>query len=100
MRIIALSTLKSFWEEHPEYLDAKEPTLAWYCHALAADWSAPAAVKQDYRHASILKDRRVVFNIAGNKFRLIVWINYVYRVIHIRFIGTHAHYDKIDVQTI
>ena len=100
MRIIALSTLKSFWEEHPEYLDAKEPTLAWYRHALAADWSAPAAVKQDYRHASILKDGRVVFNIAGNKFRLIVWINYVYRVIHIRFIGTHAHYDKIDVQTI
>jgi len=100
MRIIALSTLKSFWEEHPEYLDAKEPTLAWYRQALAADWSAPAAVKRDYRNASILKDGRVVFNIAGNKFRLIVWINYVYRVVYIRFIGTHAQYDKIDVQTI
>ncbi len=100
MRIIALSTLKYFWEEHPEYLDAKEPTLAWYRKSLAADWSAPAAVKLDYRNASILKDGRVVFNIAGNKFRLIVWINYVYRVAYIRFIGTHAHYDKIDVQTI
>tara|TARA_R110000868_G_scaffold134908_2_gene347192 strand:+ start:220 stop:522 length:303 start_codon:yes stop_codon:yes gene_type:complete len=100
MRIIALSTLKFFWEEHPEYLDAKEPTLAWYRYALAADWSAPAAVKRDYRNASILKDGRVVFNIAGNKFRLIVWINYVYRVVYIRFIGTHAQYDNIDVQTI
>ncbi len=100
MRIIALSTLKVFWEEHPEYMDAKEPTLAWYRHALSADWSAPADVKLDFRNASILKDGRVVFNIAGNKYRLVVWINYVYRVVYIRFIGTHSQYDKIDVQTI
>lgn len=85
MRIIALSTLKAFWEEHPEYMDAKEPTLAWYRHAVAADWSAPADVKQDFRNASILKESlpheqcecfgygRVVFNIAGNKYRLVVW---------------------------
>jgi len=100
MRIIALSTLKAFWEENPEYQDAKEPTLAWYRHALHADWSSPAEVKQDFRIASILKDGRVVFNIAGNKYRLVVWINYAYRVVYIRFIGTHAQYDKIDVQTI
>lgn len=100
MRIIALSTLKAFWEESPEYMDAKEPTLAWYRHTLAADWSAPADVKQDFRNASILKDGRAVFNIAGNKYRLVVWINYAYRVVYIRFIGTHAQYDKIDVQTI
>lgn len=100
MRVIALSTLKAFWEEHPEYMDAKEPTLAWYRHTLAADWNAPADVKQGFRNASILKDGRVVFNIAGNKYRLVVWINYVYRVVYIRFIGTHAQYDKIDVQTI
>jgi mRNA interferase HigB len=100
MRIIALSTLKTFWEVNPEYMDAKEPTLAWYRQALAADWSAPADVKQDFRNASILKDGRVVFNIAGNKYRLVVWINYAYRVVYIRFIGTHAQYDKIDVQTI
>ncbi|WP_226989145.1 type II toxin-antitoxin system HigB family toxin [Paraglaciecola arctica] len=81
-------------------MDAKEPTLAWYRHALAADWSNPATIKQDYKNASILKDGRVVFNIAGNKFRLIVWINYVYRVVYIRFIGTHGQYDKINVQTI
>lgn len=100
MRIIALSTLKAFWEESPEYLDAKEPTLAWYRHALHADWSSPADVKQDFRNASILKGGRVVFNIAGNKYRLVVWINYAYRVVYIRFIGTHVQYDKIDVQTI
>jgi mRNA interferase HigB len=100
MRIIALSTLKAFWEENPEYQDAKEPTLAWHRHALQADWSSPSDVKQDFRNASILKDGRAVFNIAGNKYRLVVWINYAYRVVYIRFIGTHAQYDKIDVQTI
>lgn len=100
MRIIAISTLKSFWEDHPEYMDAKEPTLAWYRHVLAADWATPADVKQDFRNASVLKDGRVVFNIAGNKYRLVVWINYTYRVVYIRFIGTHAQYDKIDVQTV
>ncbi len=100
MRIIALSTLKAFWEDNPEYMDAREPTLAWYRQALSADWTAPADVKQDFRNASILKDGWVVFNIAGNKYRLVVWINYAYRVVYIRFIGTHSQYDKIDVQTI
>ncbi len=100
MRIIALSTLKAFWEDNPKSLDAKEPALAWYRHALHADWSSPADVQQDFRNASILKDGKVVFNIAGNKYRLVVWINYAYRVIYVRFIGTHTQYDKIDVQTI
>ncbi|ALS98163.1 type II toxin-antitoxin system HigB family toxin [Lacimicrobium alkaliphilum] len=100
MRIIALSTLKAFWENNPDCLDAKEPTLAWYRHALAADWGTPADVKQDFRNASILKDGRVVFNIAGNKYQLVVWSNYAYRVVYIRFIGTHVQYDKIDAQTI
>ncbi len=100
MRIIALSTLKAFWEKNPEYLDATDQTLAWYRHTLKADWATPPDVKQDFRNASILKDSRVVFNIAGNKYRLVVWINYTYRVVYIRFIGTHTQYDKIDVQTI
>ena len=100
MRIIALSTLKAFREENPEYQGAKEPALAWQRHALHADWSSPAEVKQDFRNPSILRDGRVVFNIAGNKYRLVVWINYAYRVVYIRFIGTHAQYGKIDVQTI
>ena len=100
MRVIALSTLKTFWIDNTEYSDATEPTLAWYRHTLKADWAAPSDVKQDFRNASILKDGRVVFNIAGNKYRLVVWINYAYRVVYIRFIGTHVQYDKIDVQTI
>ena len=100
MRIIALSTLKAFWGKNPEYLDAADQTLAWYQHALKADWAIPADVKQDFRNASILKGGRVVFNIAGNKYRLVVWINYTYRVVYIRCIGTHSQYDKIDVQTI
>ena len=100
MRIIALSTLKAFWEENPEYGDAKDPTLAWYRHALKAGWEAPSHVKQDFGNASILRDGRVVFNIAGNKYRLVVWINYAYRVVYVRFIGTHTQYDKIDAQTI
>jgi mRNA interferase HigB len=100
MRIIALSTLKGFWANRPEFADAVEPTLAWYRHALKADWAGPSKVKQEFRNASILKDGRVAFNIAGNKYRLVVWINYAYRVVYIRFIGTHTQYDKIDAQTV
>jgi len=100
MRIIALSTLKAFWEENPDNQDAREPTLAWYRRTLHADWSSPAELKRDFRSASILKDRRAVFNIAGNKYRLVVWTNYTYGVVYIRFIGTHAQYDTIDVQNV
>lgn len=100
MRIIALSTLKVFWEDNPDYADAIDPTLAWFRHALKADWATLTDVKRDLGKASILKDGHVVFNVAGNKYRLVVWINYHYRVIYIRFIGTHAQYDKTDAQTI
>lgn len=100
MRVIALSTLKAFWEEDPSRLDAKEPLLAWYRHALHADWASPADVKTELGRASILRDGRVVFNIAGNKYRLVVWISYRHRCVYIRFLGTHAQYDRIDAQTI
>ena len=100
MRVIALSTLKAFWANHPGRRDAEEPTLAWYRDVLHADWASPAAVKAQFGNASILKDGRVVFNIAGNKYRLVVWINYPYRVVYVRFIGTHRQYDAIDAQTI
>jgi mRNA interferase HigB len=79
---------------------AREPTLAWYRHVLKADWASPAAVKADFANASILKGGRVVFNIAGTKYRIVVWINYPYRVVYVRFIGTHAQYDAIDAQTV
>ena len=100
MRVIALSTLRSFWSGKSAYADAREPTLAWYRHALRADWRAPSDVKRDFGTASILRDGRAVFNIAGNKHRLVAWINYPYCVVYLRFIGTHSQYDKIDAQTI
>ncbi|WP_295683127.1 type II toxin-antitoxin system HigB family toxin [uncultured Nevskia sp.] len=100
MRVIALSTLKAFWVERPEYRDAEAPALAWYRLLQKADWAQPGDVKADFGTASILRDGRVVFNIAGNKYRIVVWINYPYRVVYIRFVGTHRQYDQIDVQTI
>lgn len=100
MRVIAVSTLKAFWTDRPEYQDAAGPTMAWYREAVKADWSTPDEVKQQFGNASILKDGRVVFNIAGNKYRLVAWINYAHRVLYIRFLGTHRQYDDIDAQTI
>lgn len=100
MRVIALSTLKAFWADRPEYRDAQEPALAWYRDVLKADWTGPAAVKAQFGTASVLKDGRAVFNLGGNKYRLVVWINYPYRVVYVRFIGTHKQYDAIDAQTI
>ena len=100
MRVIALSTLRAFWEGRSAGSDARESILAWYRHVLHADWAAPADVKREFATASILRDGRVVFNIGGNRYRLVVWINYPYRVVYVRFIGTHAQYDRIDAQTI
>ncbi len=100
MRVIALSTLRAFLDNDARHTEAREPVMAWYRQLRAADWATPADVKRDFRSASILKDGRAVFNIAGNKYRIIVWINYPYRVVYIRFIGTHRRYDKIDAQTI
>jgi len=100
MRVIALSTLRDFWEREAAYADAREPVLAWYRHVLKAGWRSPADVEREFGRASILRDGRVVFDIGGNKYRLVVWINYAYRVVYVRFIGTHAQYDRIDAQTI
>jgi mRNA interferase HigB len=100
MRIVALRTIKQFIESRPEYADAREAILAWYRQVLRADWTTPADVKGDIGNASILRDGRVVFNVAGNKYRIVVWINYPYRVVYVRFIGTHRQYDRIDAQTI
>ena len=100
VRVIALATLKRFADARSSHTDAREPVMAWYRQVRAADWASPAEVKRDIRNASILKDGRAVFNIAGNKYRIVVWINYPYRVVYIRFIGSHRDYDAIDAQTI
>ncbi len=97
MRIIAKKTLRQFWECHP---DAEEPLLAWYREVEQEDWDTPAKVKAKYRNASIVANNRVVFNIKGNDYRLVVKVNYSYRVVYIRFVGTHAEYDKIDVERV
>ena len=100
VRIIALSTIKAFLARSADVADAREPLMTWFRQVRQADWARPADVKRDVRGASILKDGRAVFNIAGNKYRLVVWINYPYRVVYIRFIGTHRQYDAIDAQSI
>ena len=100
MRVIALSTLKAFMMRDSIYADARDPVMAWYRQVRAADWATPADVKRDIGTASILKDGRTVFNVGGNKYRIVVWINYPFRVVYIRFIGTHRQYDRIDAQTV
>jgi mRNA interferase HigB len=98
--VIALSTIKAFLDRGAGVADAREPMMAWFRQVRQADWAKPADVKRDIRSASILKDGRLVFNIAGNKYRIVVWINYHYRVIYIRFIGTHRRYGATDAQKI
>ena len=100
MRVIALSTLKTFLRRSPAYADAREPVMAWYRQIRSADWATPAEVKRAIQTASILKDGRAAFNVAGNMYRIVVWINYPYRVVYIRFIGTHRQYDRIDAQSV
>ena len=99
MRIISRKTLRLFWEK-PEYGDAEQSLKAWFKEVSDADWMSPAAIKEVFRSASIVANNRVVFNICGNKYRLVVRVNYPYRVIYIRFIGTHAQYDRINVEEI
>lgn len=100
MRVIAKSTLVRFWAGRPDREDAKEPALAWYRLVVAADWAKPTDLRRDFASVSILHGGRAVFNLGGNKYRLVVWINYPHRVVYIRFLGTHAQYDKIDARTI
>jgi mRNA interferase HigB len=93
MRVIAKRPLREFWKLHP---DAEGPLIAWHAEAEEAKWRTPADVKAHYRSASILPGGRVVFNIGGNKYRLVVKINYAYQIMYIRFIGTHKAYDQIN----
>jgi mRNA interferase HigB len=97
VRIISRKTLKDFWQTHA---DATEPLKAWFHEAKGADWKTFHDIKACYRSADVLSGNRVVFNIKGNTYRLVVKIHYNTRVAYIRFIGTHADYDKIDAETI
>ena len=96
-RIFAKSTLRKYWEEFPE---TEQYLKTWYDTAMNSDWKTPSDVKQTYAKASILKSGRIVFNIKGNSYRLIVKFNFEKQWAFIRFIGTHSEYDSIDANTI
>lgn len=96
-RIFAKSTLREFWEKHP---DSEQYLKTWYDTALRSAWKNPNEVKKSYANASILKDSRIVFNIKGNTYRLIAKFNFEKQWIFIRFIGTHSEYDTIDANKI
>jgi mRNA interferase HigB len=97
VRIIARSTLRNFWQQHA---DSEQPLKAWFHDVSRMDWQSPADIKNVYANASILPENRVVFNIKGNDYRLIVHVRYDIGIIFIRFVGTHQEYDKVDAITI
>jgi mRNA interferase HigB len=97
MRIIARKALRDFWERHR---DAEEALKAWYQDAQHATWKTPTDIRQTYATASIIAHNRVVFNIRGNTYRLVVAINYEFSIVYIRFVGTHRAYDQIDATII
>ena len=100
VRVIAKRTLRRFWEGSRRHSDAKTALEDWHAQASKAEWSRPADVRAMYPDASILRGNRVVFNVCGNKYRLVTQINYPYGVVYIRFIGTHAEYDRIDAEKV
>jgi mRNA interferase HigB len=103
MRIIARRTLKRFIESpagHKDESALKAALDAWFDEARKAQWTSSADVKRRYRTASIVSGERVVFNIKGNDYRLVVAINYEKGIVWIKWIGTHAAYDRIDVRTV
>lgn len=97
MRIIAIRTLRDFWLSHP---DAEQALKAWIQEAAAADWRSPHDIKAQFRSASVLRNRRIVFNIKGNDYRLIVACAFRFGALYVKFVGTHAQYDAIDAETV
>jgi mRNA interferase HigB len=97
MRIISRKLLREFWETHP---DAALPLQSWYRDVSEAEWTSPVDIKNIYKNASILGNNRVVFNIKVNHYRLVVLVAYRHGMVYVRFVGTHAQYDRIDAATI
>jgi mRNA interferase HigB len=97
MRIIAKSTLREYWLKHA---DCEQALKVWYQEADSSEWRGPNDIKLKYPSARVLSNNRIVFNIKGNSYRLIVKINYAYQMVWVRFIGIHSEYDKIDATTI
>ena len=97
MKIVSIKILKEFWASHP---DSEQHLKVWVDEVKQAQWQQPADIKAKYRSASILKNRRIVFNIKGNDYRLIVSVAYRFSAVYIKFIGTHKQYDKVDAEII
>jgi mRNA interferase HigB len=97
MHVIARKALREFWEQHP---DAEGPLRAWHDEATKARWNSPQDIRTRYAHASFVGADRVVFDIGGNRYRLIVVVRYRTGTVFVRFVGTHADYDRIDARTI
>ncbi|MGF7206437.1 mRNA interferase HigB [Skermanella aerolata] len=98
MRIISRRALREHWEK-PDRGDSEAPLSAWYNIVRRAEWSDTAMLKSQFRSVSFVGDR-IVFNIGGNKYRLVAGVDYVYRTIYVKWVGTRSEYDKIDVRTV
>lgn len=97
MRVISRGTLRDFWTGHA---DAEQPLKTWFQEAAASSWLTPNDIIQRYPYADIIQGNRVIFNIKKNTYRLIVKVHYNTGTVFIRFVGTHAEYDKVDAETI
>lgn len=97
MRLVSIKVLRDFCNANP---DAKQALLAWHAEVSNATWTQPSQVKDQYGNASILKNKRVVFNIKGNDYRLIVAVAYRWGVVYVKFVGTHREYDRVDAETV
>jgi mRNA interferase HigB len=97
MKVVAVNTLRRFWERHP---DSEQPLKAWHDEAKHASWTTPQDIKRHYASASFVGNNRVVFNIKGNDYRLIVAIAYRFGAVYIKLVGTHAQYDRVEAATV
>jgi mRNA interferase HigB len=97
MRVISRKKLRQFWENHPE---ARQSLQAWYADIKHANWKKPSDIKSVYQTASFISNNRVVFNIKGNKYRIVVVIEYLFGIVFIRYIGTHQEYNHINVEAV
>lgn len=100
MRVISKQTLRRFWEGASGRDDARRALEAWHREARRSSWQSPQDIKRQYASVSVLKGSRVVFNICGNRYRLVVRINFSLQIVFVRFVGTHAQYDAIDAETV
>ncbi len=97
MKVVAVGTLKRFWQRHP---DSEQPLKAWYDETRHARWAAPRDIRERYASASFVGRNRVVFNIKGNDYRLVVAVAYRFGAVYIKYVGTHAGYNRIDAATV